>query len=262
MVNHVENESIVGFRFWSKYTGFAKAVVTQEFGSSTPIGRKRRIGHHSVELRITKGISFQRVTVLDVKVVIFYAVQQHIHTSQVECGGILFLSIDTVRFTITSSTKQQRPRTTCGVIYVFKSCLSSRNNLGQNEAHFLWGVKLASFLSSASGKLADHILVSITKDVNIAGLFQTKVNAIESHQHIADELIFVVGGFTQFRRSKVNVGEKTAEVVLALLSNGAVFNSLQRAFQLRQDILLVPNSLNDCGEEEIGLNEITKILNT
>ncbi|EJW94077.1 hypothetical protein EVA_17819 [gut metagenome] len=129
VVDHVENESIVGRFAWSKPSGFAETVIVVELVGSTPFCRERRICHYSVKLRFTESIRFQRISVFDTEIAEFDTVQKHVHTSQVIGRWILLLTENLIGLTDVCRTEQQRATTTGRVIHITQTGMANGDNL-------------------------------------------------------------------------------------------------------------------------------------
>ena len=197
VVNHVENKGIVGRLAWCQASCLTETVVVVELVRCTPFGRERRICYHSVKLCIAKSISLQGIAILYAEVTELDAMKEHVHTSQVVGRRIFLLSEDLVCMTDACSTKQQRTTTASRVINIAQTSVTNGHNLCQDTAHFLRCVELTSFLASTSGKLANHILVGITENINLLRCFHTKVNIIKCKKNIADQSILVIGSLAQ-----------------------------------------------------------------
>ena len=169
VVNHVENKGVVGCLAWCQTSSLAETIIVVELIGSTPFSRERRICYHSVKLCIAKSISLQGVAILYAEVTKLYAVQKHIHTSQVVGRRVLLLSENLVCMTY--------------------AC--------QDTAYLLRCVELTSFLASTRGKLANHILVGITENVNLLRCLHTKVNIIKGKKNVADQSVLVIGSLAQ-----------------------------------------------------------------
>ena len=186
--------------------------------------------------------------------------QQHIHSCQVEGGGVLFLTKDFIGVTVTGGTEQQGSGPASRVIHVLETGLSGNDDFGKNLAHFLRRIKLSGFLAGTGRELTNHILVGITQDVDILRFVQAEVNAIERNQHVADEFVLVIGRLAKFRRCQIDIGEKATEVIHALVADSAVLNLFEAALQLRQDVFLVTNGLNNRRIQILGFYEVAQIL--
>ena len=137
------------------------------------------------------------------------------------------MSEDAVCLTTAGCTKQQRTRATSGVIDILQTGFASGHNLCQYLADLLRSVELASLLACSGSKLTYHVFVGITEDVNVTGIFQSEVNAIQCYQYVTDKSVLVISRLAKFGRSKVNIREQTAKIILTLLSDGAVLNLFQ-----------------------------------
>ena len=123
--------------------------------------------------------------------------KKHIHTSQVVGRRVLLLSENLVCMTDACCTEQQRTTTTSWVIDIAQTSVTDGYDLSQDTAHFLRSVELTSFLACTCGKLANHILVGITENINLLRCLHTKVNIIKGKKHIADQSVLVIGSFSQ-----------------------------------------------------------------
>ena len=94
-------------------------------------------------------------------------------------------------------TEQQRTTTTSWVIDIAQTSVTDGYDLCQNTAHFLRSVELTSFLACSSSKLANHILVGITENVNLLRCFYTKVNIIKGKKYVADQNVLVICSLAQ-----------------------------------------------------------------
>ena len=197
VVNHVENKGIVGCLAWCQASCLTETIVVVELIGCTPFGRERRICYHSVKLCIAKSISLQSITILYAEVAKLDAMKKHIHTSQVVGRGVLLLSENLVCMTDACCTEQQRTTTTGRVIDIAQTSVTDGYDLCQDTAYFLRSVELASFLASTRGKLANHILVGITENVNLLRCFHTKVNIIKGKKNIAYQSVLVIGSLAQ-----------------------------------------------------------------
>ena len=133
------------------------------------------------------------------------------------------------------------------------------NNLRQYTADLLRSIELSGFLACAGCKLANHIFVSIAQNINFLRGLYTKVNIVQCKKHIADERVFIICCFSQFRRSQINVREQSAKILFTILSQSAVFYTLQRAFQHRKNIFFPLDSLNYGRKQELRFNEVAYI---
>ena len=95
------------------------------------------------------------------------------------------------------STEQQRTTTTSRVIDIAQTSVTDGYDLCQNTTHFLRSVELTSFFACTCGKLANHILVGITENINLLRCFHTKVNIIKCKKNIADQSVLVIGSLAQ-----------------------------------------------------------------
>ena len=197
VVNHVENKGIVGCFAWCQTSSLAETVIVVELIGSTPFSRERRICYHSVKLCIAKSISLQGIAILYAEVAELDAMKKHIHTSQVVGRRVLLLSENLVCMTDACCTEQQRTTTTSWVIDIAQTSVTDGYDLCQDTAHFLRSIELTSFLACTSSKLANHILVGITENVNLLRCFHTKVNIIKGKKNIADQSILVIGSLAQ-----------------------------------------------------------------
>jgi len=83
--------------------------------------------------------------------------------------------------------------------------MSDSHYLGKNLAHFLRCVKFSGFLARSSGKLRNHIFISIAENIYLRSFVRSEVNAVQSNQYIGYERILVIGSFAELGRSKVYV---------------------------------------------------------
>ena len=174
----MKDKRIVCFGLRSQYTSLAETIIVIEFCSSTPVCRKRRICNNSIKLLVAKCIRFKSVTILNVKVIVLYTMQKHIHSGKVECCWILFLPENTICLTTLSCAKQQRTGTACWVIYILQASLSCCYNLCKYLTDFLWSIELTCFFTSTCSELTNHIFVCIAKNIYISCFFQTEINSI------------------------------------------------------------------------------------
>ena len=101
------------------------------------------------------------------------------------------------------------------------------NNLRQYTADLLRSIELTGFLACAGCKLANHIFVSIAQNINFLRGLYTKVNIVQCKKHIADERVFIICCFSQFRRSQINVREQSAKILFTVTSERTILNALQ-----------------------------------
>ena len=123
-------------------------------------------------------------------------------------------------------TKKQRAATASRVIHIAKPRMTDRHNFSQYLTNLLRCIELSGFLSGSSGKLANHILVGIAKDVYFFRCLHAKLYIVQCQQYIADERILVICRLAQFRRSKVNIREQTTKIFLAVMPQCAILNAL------------------------------------
>ena len=195
-----------------------------------------------------------------VEIPILNPVKKHIHSCKVECGRILLLAEYLVGIAFAGGTKEQRTGTASRVIDGLQPVLSGDDDFRQNLADLLRSIELTGFLACSGGELPDHIFIRIAQYVNILRILKTEINAVERDKDITDEPVLVFSRLSKLRRSQVNVGEQATKVILTFLSDGAVFNLLQRALKSRKDILFSLNHRYDGGEQVFRLNEISQVL--
>ena len=75
--------------------------------------------------------------------------------------------------------------------------------------------------------LFSSVIEAIKRKENILPILE------RSLKHIADKGIFIIGSFTQFRRSQINIRKQSSKIFFAVLSKSAVFNTLQWTFKYR-----------------------------
>ena len=102
----MQDKGVIGFRFGCENSGLVETVVVVEFVGSAPIGGKRGIGDHRIELSVAELVGFERVAVTDVKIVVFDTMQQHVHSAEVESGRVFLLAEDFVGFAAPGRAKQ------------------------------------------------------------------------------------------------------------------------------------------------------------
>ena len=163
----MEDERIISCLAWSKPSCLAETVIVVELISSTPLSRERRVGNNCIKLSVTKGIGFECVAILNTEVAEFDAMKEHIHAGKIVGCGILLLSEYLISMSYTCCTEQQRAATAGWIINIAKACMAEGYNFSQDTANFLRSVKLTGFLSCTGGKLANHILISIAKNINL-----------------------------------------------------------------------------------------------
>lgn len=130
VVQTVENEGEVGFGIGCQYACRCIAFVVYQGGvfAAYLLDRVRRIGDNGIEgfflpvLRVG-----QSIAQCDVELVLIDIVQEHVHSCQVVCGTVYFLTeeafIDSVRFQILLRLKQQRTRTASRVVNLVDGAL-------------------------------------------------------------------------------------------------------------------------------------------
>ena len=141
-------------------------------------------------------------------------------------------------------TEKQRATTASRVIHIAKPCMADRHYLCQYLTDFLRSVEFSGFLSGSCGKLPNHILIGITKNIYFFRCLHTKLNVIQSQQHIADKRVLILCRLAKFRRSKVYIRKQTAKIFLAVMPQRAIFNAFQRPFKDWQYILFLLDSVN------------------
>ena len=97
---------VIGFRFGCENSGLVETVVVVEFVGSAPVGGKRGIGDHRIELSVAELVGLERVAVTDVEIVVSDTVQQHVHSAEVEGGRVFLLTEDFVGFAAPGRAKQ------------------------------------------------------------------------------------------------------------------------------------------------------------
>lgn len=98
----VQEKCKIGSRFWS-YTIVLEAEVLGCFFFWCPFEAKGRISDDGIELRLVCRIRIiqewpfvgERISMKDLELRVLDSVQNHIHTSQVVCGNIQLLPVDT-----------------------------------------------------------------------------------------------------------------------------------------------------------------------
>ena len=199
VMDHVQDESIVSFRFRSQCTRLAETVVGVEFLRRTPLSRERRICNYGIKLPVGEGIRFECVAVLYGEIFVLDTMKQHIHSGKVERGGILFLSINGIGIAVAGCPQKKGAGTASRVIYIAQTCLSGGYYLGENLTDFLRSVKLTGLFAGTGGKLTYHILVGIAENVDLGSLVKSEVYAVESDKHVGYERIFIIGRLSQLR---------------------------------------------------------------
>ena len=74
VINHVKDEGVVCFGFWSQDTGLAETIIVVELGICRPLSRERRICYYGIKLTVAEFVFLQSVTVLDVEITVLHAV--------------------------------------------------------------------------------------------------------------------------------------------------------------------------------------------
>ena len=110
------------------------------------------------------------------------------------------------------------------------------NNLRQYTADLLRSIELSGFLACAGCKLANHIFVSIAQNINFLRGLYTKVNIVQCKKHIADERVLSSAVFPNLGEAKSMSENNPPKILFTILSQSAVFYTLQRAFQHRKNI--------------------------
>ena len=83
VVNHMQNESIIGRFLRCKSSGFTETIIIIELVSCTPFGRERRICNYCIKLGISKSVPFECITVFYFEVAELDSMKQHIHSGEV-----------------------------------------------------------------------------------------------------------------------------------------------------------------------------------
>ena len=112
---HVLHKSKVCFALWSKLTIFVKTGVFHETQIARPLCRIRRIGNLYTELHVSKVIMLQGITVVDVKVTVGNATENHVHSGKVVGGGSKLLTIVVTHICIVFEAQQKRAGATSGI---------------------------------------------------------------------------------------------------------------------------------------------------
>ena len=133
----MKHKGKIGFRLGSQHTSRSKAVVINQCGVITahPVYRIRWIGNDGIERLLVAILGIEeRVAQGYVKLVVIDVVQKHVHTCQVIGSMIDFLPEKSFLYQmlikLLLSLKQQRARTTSGVVNLVYRGLSQQSKPG------------------------------------------------------------------------------------------------------------------------------------
>ena len=262
VVNHVLDEGEVRLGLGGEFSVGAETVVILMDGAGRPVGREGRIGDDGIEAEV--GVfgcgMFQGVLVPQVEALVVDAVQDHVHAGEVVGGRVHLLTVEFPHvLDLLRHPQQQRGRAAGGVIGALELLLPGGDDPGEDGADLLRGVELARLLPRTAGELADEVFVGIAQHVGI-GIAEPEVDLVEVDEHLGDEFVFLVLGFSELGRAEIEILKQSLEVFLAIVPHGAGLDVFEDGGEfLQNEVVGLPCPLfRDFVEEFGGLKEVAE----
>ena len=241
-----------------------------------PFETKRRIGYDSIESDRLDGVAVfehgpvvgEGITVEYLELRVVQAVEQHVHTGQVEGSDLLFLSINladlaAVLFHLVVHVEKQGTRAACKVQYAGELFFVAggrvlaveRDDAGEDSADLLRSVELASLFATARCELTDEILVSIAEDITTLIKFDQLL--FQLGDDIAHHLVPRRAVLAKFLAIEVDLGKEAFEGAL----EGFFLYVAETVLEFGQKgIVLGAGQLVDCAPKVLGLDDIVRTL--
>ena len=207
----------------------------------------------------------QRITQLDIELVVVNVVQEHVHTRQVVGGVVELLPPKTVfndvGVKMFFGLQQQRARTTRRVINFVDAGLLVHGQLCNQFGHVLRGEELTARFTSIGGVVGDQEFVGIAKQVNMAAVKITKVQPSYAFEHGSQTGVFVDHRVAEAVAGGVEIGKQAFDVALRGVAVGGAFNRGKNGGQIGIQAFVGGGTGRDLGKKLAGVDKVALGLN-
>ena len=161
--------------------------------------------------------------------------QEHIDTAEVVGGKVNLLTIETLTNIVLAEYlcrfEQQRTRTASRVIHLIDFGLAKSCQTGEEFAHLLWRVILATALTCVARIHTHQVFVGITESINSIVLVVAKVHLLNATKEFHQFLISLDDCCSQLVRIDIKVCKQSLEVILAFSALRTRFNGGKNLLQ-------------------------------
>ena len=202
----------------------------------------------------------QRITQLDIELVVINVVQEHVHTRQVVGGVVELLPpkavFNDVGVKMFFGLQQQRARTTRRVINLVDTGLLVHCELCNQLGHVLRGEELATRFTGVGGVVGDQELVGIAEQVNVAAVEITKVKPSYAFEHGSQTGVFVDHGIAEAVAGGIKISKQAFYVALGGVAVGRAFNSSKESGEIGIQAFIRVGAGSNTGEQLAWVDEV------
>ncbi len=241
-------------------------------GLALHCAEKGRIGDNGLRLQFRVLRMLEGVFLLDVKLAVVDAVEDHVHPREVVGRAVHLLPVKHAHILyLPRHAQEQRTGAAGRVIDGLELLLARGHQLGKDLGDLLRGVKFASLLACAACKLPDEVFVGVAQDIGI-GLLQLEVDLVEVGEHLGDDQVAGLGRLAEFGAVEVHVFKEVVKVLFAFGAHGTLLYAQENALEVRQDEAcgglvvgiqvqgIARAACSDLSKQIFGLEEVAKAL--